>query len=106
MEGHAFAKLEFPGGVVERLIGGGEPRREALVLVRKQQRLEHVTPHGVVRPKVMVVRVERRRLGRDSNGQLLRDGRRSQHRGEGDRATKRALSHEFVPCTTLTRMFL
>src|SRR3546814_4578878 len=68
MEGHAFAKLDFPGGVVERLIGGGEPRREALVLVRKQQRLEHVTPHGVVRPKVMVVRVERRRLGRDSNG--------------------------------------
>src|SRR3546814_5405379 len=63
-------------------------------LVRKQQRLEHVTPHGVVRPKVMVVRVERRRLGRDSNGQLLRDGRRSQHRGEGDRAKQRALSHE------------
>src|SRR3546814_2627865 len=91
------------GGIVERFIGDGEPRGEPLVLVGQQQRLEHVAPHGVVRAEVVVVRVERRRLGRDSNGQLLRGGRRGQHRGEGDRAKQRALSHEFVPRKTLKR---
>ena len=100
VELHAFAQLEFPGRVVDGLPGHGQSRAQLLLVVGHDQTVEHYPRDGVIGAQVVKMRIDGRRLGSQSDGELPRGACRGrygyQRRGQsGDGQFQE--SHCFTP---------
>ena len=87
MELDAFAQLEFPRLVVDRLPRRRETGNHFRIGIHLHELVEDVLGDVVVRKQVEKMRIGGRHVGRDRNLELLRRGRRceGQQRHDHDR---------------------
>ena len=92
----ALAQLEGPAVLAVILPGGGEAGLERLLLVLAHETVEDVLGQCVVGGEVVIMRVDRGRLGGQRDAQRLRHGGRAEHAGAEQKGDECALTHRSV----------
>jgi hypothetical protein len=103
MELHALAQLEFPGQVVDRLPRRRQPRRQTLLFILFDEAREDVRCQRVVRRQVVIVRIDRGRLGAGTDGQRFGICRQRHAEERGHRRENSNLTNSHVKVSLVGR---